>query len=81
MALQCSSREDKHCEEEVDLVEDFQISASEESLKCSDAMKHKVVSIAEFLVDKYEVAAEPEKDTISNNFVEELNRGGLCAYT
>ena len=42
-----------------DLNKDVQISASEELLECSGTLKHEFVHIAEFLIHKYRVVAEP----------------------
>ena len=63
--------------QKVDFVEDFAISASEELFESSDTLKYKVAYIAKFLVLEYGSAAEPNEDTILNDFVEELNREGL----
>ena len=71
---QRSSSEDKLCEQDVDLVEDFQISAPEELLESSHALKHEAVYAAEFLVHKYGLAAEPEENARSNECVKELKR-------
>ena len=64
MMSQCSSCENKTLEEDVDLVEDFQISASEKFLESSDALRHKVVNIVEFFVYKYGPGAETEEDAM-----------------
>ena len=75
----CSNFKDKLCEKEVHFVEDFEISALEQLLKGLDTLKRKFVYIAEFFVDKYGLAGEPEEDAVSNEFLEEINRGGLWA--
>ena len=41
MVSRCSSCEDKLCEKDFDLVEDFQISVLEALLKCLDTLKYK----------------------------------------
>ena len=55
---QCSSCKNEVCEKDVDLVEDIQFSALEKLHKSSNTLKHNNVHIAEFLVHKYELAAQ-----------------------
>ena len=68
---QCSSSEDKLCDKVVDLVKDFQISAPEVLLDFQ--IKAQCYLNVNKFFDKYGFAAEPEEDTLWNEFVEELN--------
>ena len=73
----CSNCKDKLCEKILTLLKIFRISVSKELLESSESLKHKVVYIAKFLVQKYGLAVAPEKDITWNEYVEELNCGGL----
>ena len=46
-----------------------------------DTLRHKVVFIAGHLVHKYGKLSEENEEEISNEFIDELNRGGLCVPT
>ena len=59
-ALRCSSCEDELCEEDIDLLESFQICNTGELLDSSDPLKQKVVFIAGYLVHKYGVTDASE---------------------
>lgn len=78
---QCSCCDEELCESDIDSVDNFQIVYSEQLLASSDALKHKVVYIAGYLVHKYGLGEESEEDSVSNKFVEELDRGGLSVPT
>jgi len=78
---QCPSCDEEICESDVDLVESFQLASSEKLLESSDALKHKVVYIAGYLVRKYGLNVECEEAPVATEFLDELNHGGLCVPT
>jgi len=50
-------------------------------LDFSDVLKHKVVYIDRYLAHKHKIALKSEEDTLSTEFIHELNCGGLCVPT
>jgi len=81
MISTCSCCKEELCESDVDFVESFQITASEELLDFSDVLKREVVYIAGYLAHKHKIALKSEEDKISTEFIDELNRGVLCEPT
>ena len=67
----------KRCKSDIDLAESFQITILNELFQSLDVLKQKNVHIAGNLVEKYELAGNPNKYVVSNKSLKELNRKGV----
>ena len=59
------------------MIEELDITETQNLLESSDILKQKVVYVAGFLVHKYNEPNVDEEEEISCEFISELNRGGL----
>ena len=56
---------------------DITICATQDLIDSSDTLKHKVIYIGGFLMQKINNEIETDENLVSSEFLEELNRGGL----
>ena len=73
-------------EENSEVLYELSLSDTEELLKSSDTLKHKIIYIAGYLVHKfgdntYREVEEGDCDLLSSEFLDELNRGSLSLPT
>ena len=71
-----------HCslcpsDDDVESLNDFQLSETQSLLLLDNTLRHKVVFIAGHLVFKYGKTDDENDEDISTEFLDELNRGGL----
>ena len=76
----------EHCtmhpsEDDVEALNDFELSETQSLLLLDDTLRHKVVFIAGHLVHKYGTTDDENDEDISTEFLDELNRGGLSVPT
>ena len=68
--------------EDVELIEGFQLKSARALLDSDDILKHEVIYIAVFLaLHRKQDKEDTEKALLTTEFLEELNRVGLCMPT